>query len=376
MGLNRKKWQYFKKELPHKTAPFSKRNWGHPLHSLCSFQGKLKPAIAHHLIDALTQPGDKVVDPFAGSGTIPFEACIMGRTGLGIELSGMAKTLASAKVTRGDLRKCEALLERMSRWIDSYEPTKEQRVLADQVKFNGLISSYFHPDTFEEILAAREFFLQETESSTVELVKACVLHILHGNRPYALSRRSHPITPYSPTGPTEYKSLIDKTRQKLNRSFVQPFDDAFVEGACFQADSLESWPQECGDADAVITSPPFFDSQRFYMTNWMRFWFSGWERDDFDVQPAQFLESRQKNDMNVYNQFFQTARTSIKPSGIMCMHLGLSRKSNMADEISKYAHPFFEIDDLVVEDVTGTESHGIRDKGTVTGHSYLLLRPI
>ena len=38
-------WIKFKTELPHQRKPFNKRNWGHSRHSLCSYQGKLKPAI-------------------------------------------------------------------------------------------------------------------------------------------------------------------------------------------------------------------------------------------------------------------------------------------------------------------------------------------
>ncbi|MHC5719531.1 MAG: hypothetical protein ACYTX0_47675, partial [Nostoc sp.] len=40
----------FGQHLPYKDAPYNSRNWGHNLHSLCSYQGKLKPAIAHWLI--------------------------------------------------------------------------------------------------------------------------------------------------------------------------------------------------------------------------------------------------------------------------------------------------------------------------------------
>ena len=34
-------WQRFTKELPHQQGEYRKRNWGHPLHSLCSYQGKM-----------------------------------------------------------------------------------------------------------------------------------------------------------------------------------------------------------------------------------------------------------------------------------------------------------------------------------------------
>ena len=39
--------------LPYKQAPYGNRNWGHPWHSLCSYHGKLKPAIAHWIVSAL-----------------------------------------------------------------------------------------------------------------------------------------------------------------------------------------------------------------------------------------------------------------------------------------------------------------------------------
>jgi hypothetical protein len=52
------------------------------------------------------------------------------------------------------------------------------------------------------------------------MVPACLLHILQGNRPYALSRRSHPITPFAPTGPAEYRPLLPRLREKVARSLA------------------------------------------------------------------------------------------------------------------------------------------------------------
>ena len=67
-------WTTFKQTLPHREKEFAKRNWGHPLHSLCSCQGKMKPSLAAHLIRTFTVPGERMADPFSGAGTIPFEA--------------------------------------------------------------------------------------------------------------------------------------------------------------------------------------------------------------------------------------------------------------------------------------------------------------
>lgn len=86
----RKKAEEFVSDLPYKKPPYGNRNWGHPWHSLCSYHGKLKPAIAHWLVSDFTKEGDVVLDPLCGVGTIPFEACLQGRIGIGNDLSELA----------------------------------------------------------------------------------------------------------------------------------------------------------------------------------------------------------------------------------------------------------------------------------------------
>jgi hypothetical protein len=49
------------------------------LHQLSPYIGKLKSSIARELVERYSEPGDLVVDPFAGAGTIPFEALMRGR---------------------------------------------------------------------------------------------------------------------------------------------------------------------------------------------------------------------------------------------------------------------------------------------------------
>ena len=52
-------------ELPYCREPYSKKNWGNPNHSLCSYQGKLKPAIANFLVQFPLQKSTKVTQRVA-----------------------------------------------------------------------------------------------------------------------------------------------------------------------------------------------------------------------------------------------------------------------------------------------------------------------
>jgi hypothetical protein len=111
------------------------------------------------------------------------------------------------------------------------------------------------------------------------------------------------------------------------------------------------------------------------MTNWMRFWFCGWERPDFNTEPARYVESLQKQSLDVYRIVFQQFREHLAPEGIVVLHLGMSSKCDMAGELSKMAKDYLDTAEVFTEDVTHCEKHGIRDKGTVTGHQFLVLRP-
>lgn len=369
------RWELFKKTLPHQKEPYSKRNWGSSLHSVCSYQAKMKPALAHHLVETFSRKGDKILDPFSGSGTIPFEACLMGREGYGLEISLLGTAVSNAKLMRSDPKKVAKILDNLDDWISTKNPSTETAKEAEQIKFNGPLVDYFHPDTYKEILSAREFFAQtQNDSPEWHLVMACMLHVLHGNRPYALSRNSHPITPYAPTGDYIKKSVLDKLRTKVEKSLASQLTANLPTGRCFQGDICAQWPSELKDIDAIITSPPFFDSTRFYITNWMRFWFCGWARSDYDTRSNSFVESLQKKSFDVYRGIFEQFHARMKPAGLAVLHLGFSHKCDMAMELAKQAEGIFEILDIVTESVDHCESHGIRDKGTTTGHQYLILQ--
>jgi len=367
-------WAKFKKEMPHQKPPFSKRNWGHGWHSICSFPGKLKPAIAYHLVKTFVPEGGKVLDPFAGAGTISFEAALNGRQSYGFEISPAALSIASAKVQRPDRDACIRVLNRLAEFLASNMPSENEIDMAREFGFNGKIVDYFHHRTLREILLARRFFQQFPPDKTEEnFVLACLLHILHGNRPYALSRRSHPITPYKPSGPFEYRSVVEHLRNKVHACLIEELPDCFVPGQIFLQDATAWWPREIDGLDAIITSPPFFDSTRFYLANWLRLWFTGWSSRDFETRPLGFVEEQQKRSFEVYIPILRQGRERLKRDGVFVLHLGKSVKCDMASELKRIGKQWFRSASVFDESVAHCESHGIRDKGTVTSHQYLVL---
>ena len=367
-------WNKFKKELPHQQAPLSKRNWGDPLHSLCSYQGKLKPSIANMLVSIFVPSNGSVLDIFAGVGTVPLEAALQGKKSYGFDISNPAVAISRAKLSKVSKEKTSEIIQDLEKYILNGNTQEDALKKAQGFGFNKKLVDYFHPNTLKEILLAREYFKTiGFDTPEKSIVFASILHILHGNRPYALSRRSHGITPFAPSGEFEYKNLIIKLKEKINRSLQYVDRKNFIEGSIYFQNALKTWPKEIKSLDAIITSPPFFDSTRFYLSNWMRIWFAGWDEINFKTDSVDFMENLQKKDFSVYDSIFKQARERLKMDGVFILHLGKSNKCDMAKVLSEKAKPWFNTYDIFEESVRTGESHGVTDKGTVVDHQYLIL---
>jgi len=371
-----KKAKYFVEELPYTKKPYSKRNWGHSWHSLCSYQGKLKPAIAHFLVKLFSSPQEKVLDPLSGVGTIPFEACLQNRIGVGNDLSNLAYIVTKSKLERPEEKDVYNFLKE----LESYIKENKERFSCndyDNFGFNGKIPEYFEEETYKEILAGRNYFNNKIYNlkASEAVVFSAFLHVLHGNRPYALSRRSHPLTPYSPKGDFKYKKVTDHIKDKLDRSYKKTIDwSNYEKGQAYFGDYLNLSESLNDEVDIIITSPPFVGSLRFYTSNWLRLWLSGWEPDDFEEAKKTFLEAKQKRNIDVYYKFFELCSNILKDNGRMILHLGNSKKCNMALELGKRAENYFETILIGSESVGHIENHGIADKGATTDHQFLFLK--
>ena len=63
----------------------------------------------------------------------------------------------------------------------------------------------------------------------------------------------------------------------------------------------------------------------------------------------------------------------LKPNGKVILHLGKTKKVDMAEELSKRASLYFDEVYRGTENVEEIEKHGIKDKGSTIEHQYLFL---
>jgi hypothetical protein len=91
-------------------------------HSLHRYSGKFIPQIAARVINMLSKPGDFVLDPYCGSGTVLVEAALAGRRALGIDLNPLAVLIAQTKVSPVSRTVLNSLRQLMREAVDRLEP--------------------------------------------------------------------------------------------------------------------------------------------------------------------------------------------------------------------------------------------------------------
>ncbi len=86
-------------------------------HNFYRYPARFSPSLVRAAINAFTDPGDLVLDPFVGGGTTLVEALASGRSGVGTDISALAAFVSEVKTTLYNA----AELKLLQRWADKLE---------------------------------------------------------------------------------------------------------------------------------------------------------------------------------------------------------------------------------------------------------------
>jgi len=300
------------KRKPWRSGNLRKQNWGVWLHRMSAYVGKMKPAMAHCLIEASTTPGQTILDPFCGVGTIPLEADIMGRIGVGVDLNPYAAMISMAKFDRHPV-------ERQLNWLRSVKIEPEKVDISSVSPFE---KQYFHERTLREALALRDKILEDNE----KFLFGCLLGILHGHRPGHLSVYTSLVVPFRPIDKPPYKEVIPRMMEKVKRMYRNPFPlDTF--STAFQGDA-RYLPLASGSIDAVVSSPPYYDTLDYIEDNRLRLEFMGYDEKEREKlnriliqDPRTYLEEMKRVGLELME--------FLKPGGICIYVLGDCHKGKL-----------------------------------------------
>ena len=314
------------------------RLWGHSFHPMCSYLASFPAALAHSFIARYSRPGDVVLDPFSGRGTVPLQACVEGRLGVGNDLNPFAHILTAAKVDPPTAGEAAARLARLR--IDwSFEATAWEAlgnglalasgraltvgapatsgggraipVLGFAVPGAGTgvsardgdepipleVALAYHPRTLGQLLFVRSRL--DLSDRTDRFLAAAVTGILHGKSRSYLSELMPNTFSMAP------RYVCDFARRT---AFVGPERDVFaclgeklgrldrdgrppVRGLAFLGDARDAGHRMRAAlreralpdrARLVVTSPPYLRVLKYGYYNWLRAWFLGFDAAEID----------------------------------------------------------------------------------------------
>ena len=284
-------------------------------HYLFRFPAKFHPPVAHSLIRSYTSPGQTVLDPFCGSGTLLLAASVEGRNAIGSDVDPVAVFISEVKTHRFRPRHVRAswallrpLLESEARSTQEYSELstvdisldKYESVLAAEQLWVPDIPNLFHwfrhyviIDLARVLRQIEDADIPETHRSLFRLIFASIIRKASNADP----------VPVSGLEVTNHMKQLHANGRLINpvELFVKAAEKALsaVESYCttttrpsrisvVQADATSLKSRLRRRADAVITSPPYHNAVDYYRRHKLEmFWlgFTETQADRLDLLP-------------------------------------------------------------------------------------------
>jgi len=242
---------------------------------MCSRIGSFPPFLARYFIEKYSLPNQKVLDPFSGKGTVPLEASLAGRRGIGNDISPEAYVVTHSLIKPMPFHVITSFLKRLKN-EGFYK--KAMRYKTNDEK----IQVFFEPYTLGQILLLKDI-LQYDNSNVGIFIKGLMCGILHGSSSISLSlpcSHSYSMSPKYVEQYAKEKNLVKPKRDvlrcllekaKLVLSDGRPKKYGFAYNNDASKISLKK------KVDLIVTSPPYFDKQTYAWDNWLRLWFLGYD---------------------------------------------------------------------------------------------------
>lgn len=306
----------------------SRQRQAHPLHEV-SYRACFKPQLPRFFIEAFTEPGACIYDPFAGRGTTLIETALLGRRPIGNDVNPLSGLLIAPRLQPppiADVAKRLGDLERaLSRRVDAPED----------------LLAFYHPETLQDIARLRTYFLEQSGDAVDAWIRMVCLNRLTGHSSgffsvYTLppnqatsavrQRKINEARGQVPPKRDVFEIVLRKTKSLLKATLPAGYGDA---NARILTGPAERTP-DIADAsvDLIVTSPPFLDVVDYPTDNWLRCWFAGIEPATVPITLHRSLADWERFIASCFREFARVVR----PGGKIAFEVGEVRGGKLALE--------------------------------------------
>lgn len=234
----------------------------HPLHAIHAFAAKFPAQLPRHFIEGLSEPGETVLDPMAGSGSTLLEGWLAGRKVVGVDLDPLAGRQCRVKTTWVAPQVVEetgqGVLADARRRVEVDRPLDTLHGELDDAT-KSFLDYWFLPETQKELAALTLAVREETDPilrNLLEVLFSATIVTKSGGvsraRDLAHSR-PHRVADKQPRSP--FRMFENQVRQAA-RAFAETPDAGRESGHFIAADS-RSLPLSDNSVDLIVTSPPY-----------------------------------------------------------------------------------------------------------------------
>ncbi|PWR76149.1 DNA methyltransferase [Methanospirillum stamsii] len=300
-----------------------------------SYRACFKPQLPRFFITLLTEPDDIIYDPFAGRGTTPLEAALLGRLVISNDINPLSRILTEARLSPPAYEDIRARLYAIP---DLNSVSSEMD-----------LSMFYHPDTLRTLCSLRAYILEQEEKEKCDMtdrwIRMVATNRLSGHSPGFFSVYTLP--PNQAVSP-ERQITINRDRSqtppyrdvreiilKKTRSLLQGISERQKENlskvapsSLFLTKDARNTPEILDNTVSLtVTSPPFLDIVQYAADNWLRCWFNGL---DAELVGKKISTTRKLTDWegimrDVFRELFRITR----PGGYVAFEVGEVRNGSV-----------------------------------------------
>nr|WP_320133246.1 DNA methyltransferase [uncultured Holophaga sp.] len=322
--------------LPRLRGEFwtSRQRQASNLHEI-SYRACYKPQLPRLFIEHLTEPGDRVYDPFSGRGTTALETALLGRRVAANDINPLSRMLAEPRLTPPDMMELQSRLLTIPRRGAPSDGTE--------------LDMFYHPDTEAEIRSLRRYLLERERSGSMDALDTWIRMVatnrLTGHSPGFFSVYTLP--PNQAVTAEKQRTLNEKRGQmppyrdthaliiRKSRQLLKGLSEAELErlpraaqDAIFTTRDARSTPElEDGSVALTVTSPPFLDVVHYAKDNWLRCWFCGLDAETIGqgITMARTLRAWSEVMAGVFAELHRLTR----PGGHVAFEVGEIRQGTL-----------------------------------------------